>query len=91
MDLNGQRAKPSKLVQPGDSLKFSRGDTRMELCILGLSQRRLGAALASELYRETEASIQARQQAAAQRRARDDSGKPDKRARRLLKALKDAR
>ncbi len=91
VDLNGQRAKPSKAVKPGDMLRVSREDFRLELEVLGLSDRRLGAALAAELYRETDASVEAREEAVARRRERQDAGRPDKRSRRLLKALKGFR
>ncbi|MEM1089188.1 MAG: RNA-binding S4 domain-containing protein [Pseudomonadota bacterium] len=91
VDLNGQRAKPSKAVKPGDILRVSREDFRLELEVLGLSDRRLGAALAAELYQESEASAAAREEALARRRERRDAGRPDKRSRRLLKALKGIR
>ncbi|MFK7957454.1 MAG: RNA-binding S4 domain-containing protein [Lysobacterales bacterium] len=91
VDLNGQRAKPAKSVQLGDVIRMSRGDVRLELQVNGLSERRVGAALAAELYTETPASQEARREAEERRRSRDDSGRPDKRARRLLKALKGHR
>ncbi len=91
VDINSQRAKPAKSVQPGDVVCMTRGDFRLELEVKGLSERRVGAALAAELYTETAASQEARREAEERRRSRDDSGRPDKRARRALKALKSLR
>ncbi|MGH8151965.1 MAG: RNA-binding protein, partial [Rhodanobacteraceae bacterium] len=58
------------------------------------AHKRGSAALAQTLYRESEASMKAREAARAQRRAeragyQPPPRRPDKRARRLLRALGD--
>ena len=93
VELNGHRAKPAKAVQIGDHLLITREHARLELEVRGLSERRLGAPLAAELYEETPDSISAREVAAEARRLRRADltrppGRPDKHARRRLSALK---
>ena len=67
---------------------------RYEVEVIALREQRGSAALAQQCYRETEASRAAREAAAEQRRL-EKSGyqkpatKPDKRARRLIRALGD--
>lgn len=75
-------------------MTIQRGEERFEVEVTGLATRRASAALARVNYRESEASVAARQAAAEQRRMMHDgyrkpSTKPDKRARRLIKALGD--
>ena len=41
--LNGQQAKPSKDVRPGDRIEFSAGVIRLEATIKGTAERRLPA------------------------------------------------
>ena len=62
--------------------------------VLALSDKRGSATIAQTLYSETEESRERRLREAAERRAanagyRPPSGKPDKRARRLIQALGD--
>ena len=86
--------KPSRLVRVGDRLVVMRGEDRYEIDVIGLSERRGTAAKAQACYREPDASRIAREHAAEQRRL-DAVGytkpatKPDKRARRLIRALGD--
>lgn len=94
VDAGGQRAKPSRGVRIGDALVIARGDERFEVEVLALGGKRGSASIARGLYRESEASCLAREQARA-RRAAERAGfsapvtKPDKRARRLIRALGD--
>ena len=93
VDLNGHRAKPSKLVQLGDRVSITRDDFRLDLDVTGLAEKRLGAALAAGLYQETPESAASREQALEQRRLRRQDGtrperRPDKRSRRRLRDLK---
>ena len=86
--------KPSKPVHIGNRLTITRGEDRFEIDVLVLCAQRGSAALAQTCYRETEASRAARQQAAEQRRLTaagyaKPASKPDKRARRLIRALGD--
>jgi ribosome-associated heat shock protein Hsp15 len=94
VDVGGQRAKPSRSVRIGDALVVQRGEERFEVEVAGLSDVRGPAGVAQALYRESEASRLAREQARATRAAeragfRPPEGKPDKRARRLIRALGD--
>lgn len=86
--------KPSKLVHVGNRLTIMRGEDRFEVDVIVLSERRGTAAQAQACYRETDEGRAARERAAEQRRL-DAAGytkpatKPDKRARRLIRALGD--
>ncbi|MGA9342607.1 MAG: RNA-binding S4 domain-containing protein [Rhodanobacteraceae bacterium] len=92
--LNGAGGKPSKPVRAGDRLAITRGEERFEIDIVGVSEKRGPATIAQQLYLETEASRTAREALAEQRRIigadhAKPPGKPDKRARRLIRALGD--
>jgi len=94
VDAGGQRAKPSRSVRIGDVLVVARGEERYEIEVVALSDVRGPASIAQALYRESDASRFAREQAKALRAAeragfRAPETKPDKRARRLIRALGD--
>lgn len=94
VDIGGQRPKASRAVRVGDALRISRGEEVFEIEVLGLSDDRGPAPVAQQLYRESEASIRARADALLARRAARDGyrppeQRPDKRARRLIRALGD--
>ena len=94
VDVGGQRAKPSRSVRIGDVLVVARGEERFEIEVAALSDVRGPASIAQALYRESDASKLAREQAKALRAAerngfRAPETKPDKRARRLIRALGD--
>lgn len=94
VDAGGQRAKPSRSVRIGDVLMVSRGEERFEIEVVALSDARGPASVAQALYSESDASKLAREQARALRAAerngfRPPESKPDKRARRLIRALGD--
>jgi ribosome-associated heat shock protein Hsp15 len=94
VELNQIAGKPSKAVHVGDRLDITRGEERFELDVVALRDQRGPAAQSQSLYRETEASRNARVEAAERRRL-ERTGyakpptKPDKRARRLIIALGD--
>lgn len=94
VEINGQGCKPSRAVHVGDRLTIARGEEQFEVQAAGVSDRRGPAAVAQQLYRETDESI-ARRAAAREQRRLDQAGfqapksKPDKRARRLIQALGD--
>lgn len=94
VEIDGQRAKASRVVRVGDALRIARGEESFEVAVLALSDMRGPASTAQALYEENEASRLARAQVRAQRAA-ERSGyqapatKPDKRARRLIRALGD--
>ncbi|MEJ2789681.1 MULTISPECIES: RNA-binding S4 domain-containing protein [unclassified Pseudoxanthomonas] len=94
VDAAGQRAKSSRAVRVGDVLAITRGEEVFEIEVLALSDRRGSAALAQALYSESAASRQRREAALAARRAeragyQAPQSRPDKRARRLIRALGD--
>ncbi|MFI4968747.1 MAG: RNA-binding S4 domain-containing protein [Lysobacterales bacterium] len=94
IEVNDATGKPSRVVRIGDRLDVTRGEDRFEIDVVALSSKRGSAALAQALYRET-ASGRAAREAAAQQRRLSGAGyskpatKPDKRARRLIRALGD--
>ena len=94
VEVGGQRAKPSRLVRVGDGLFVRRGEEAFELVVRSLSDVRGPAKVAQALYEESEASRQRREAERATRAAeragyRAPETKPDKRARRLIRALGD--
>lgn len=94
VDVAGQRPKSSRAVRVGEQLRISRGDEHFEIQVRGLSDVRGAAPVAQLLYEESEASKALRAQARASRAAARDGyqppeHRPDKRARRLIRALGD--
>jgi ribosome-associated heat shock protein Hsp15 len=94
VEINDASCKPSRPVHVGDRLHIRRGEESFVIEVLGLSGKRGSAAVAQALYRESEASRSAREAAREQRRAEHagyqaPAGRPDKRARRLIRALGD--
>lgn len=92
--LAGAACKPSRVVKVGDALRIARGDEIFEVAVTALAHKRGSAALAQTLYRESEASVKAREASRERRRAerggyQPPPRRPDKRARRLLRALGD--
>lgn len=94
IDVEGQRAKPARQVHVGDHLRIVRGEETFEVEVRALGNTRGPASVAQGLYAESETS-RARREAervarAAQRAGyQAPQGKPDKRARRLIRALGD--
>ena len=87
-------AKASKLVHEGDLLVVRRGEERFELRVLGLSEARGPASVARTLYAETDEGRARREAEAAQRRDeragyQPPESRPNKKARRLIRALGD--
>ncbi len=87
--LNGERAKPSKEVKPGDRLAIQIGEYQWDVVVVQLSGRRGSAETARTLYEESEASQARRRQQAATRRLQTEpaepiKGRPTKRDRRLI-------
>src|ERR1044072_9053182 len=66
--LNGDPAKPSKDVKPGDRIEFSQVVIRLEATIKGTAERRLPAPAAQLLYDETEDSRTERERRIAEMR-----------------------
>ena len=94
VDVDGQRAKASRGVQVGSMLRIARGEEIFEVEVAALSEQRGPAAVARALYVESDASRTARENRLAELRAaragyQPPQSKPDKRARRLIRALGD--
>ena len=60
--LNGNRVKPGRLVHIGDALHIQRGPVMYEITVKGINKQRRPASEMDQLYEETQASIEARQQ-----------------------------
>ena len=90
VEVNGTEAKPSREVKPGDTVSIRRDAGTRTVVVKGISSMRGGAPIAQQLYEETAASLQAREQAARQRRESPEPalsiehGRPTKRSRREL-------
>lgn len=94
VDIDGAAAKPARLLRVGDELAIVRGLERFVVHVVVLSSQRGPASVARTLYLETPESVAARLHLAEQRRltgARFDhpQKRPDKHARRQLRALKE--
>ena len=94
IEVAGQRAKPARAVRMGDTVKVARGEDVFEVEVSGLSAVRGPAKVAQTLYVESESSRLRREAARAQRVAeragyQAPESRPDKRARRLIRALGD--
>ena len=86
---DGQPAKPAREVKIGDMLRVTNEGGEFHVEVLLLSEVRGPAAVAQTLYRETEASKEARLKAAAERKAAMQfepmpAGRPSKRDRRKI-------
>jgi ribosome-associated heat shock protein Hsp15 len=87
--LNGAPTKPAREVKIGDRLDVFNGDTRWEVVVQALSEKRGPASEARLLYAETAESITAREAEQARRKfehepAAEIHGRPTKRDRRQL-------
>ncbi len=92
IDCNDAPAKPSKAVHAGDRVRVRRGEETFVVDVVALSEQRGPASVAQTLYRETDESRATREAIREQRRLQGHAApatKPDKRARRLIRALGD--
>ena len=93
-ELNGEKAKRSKLVHPGDRIRLRQGAVEYHLTVTGLAAKRGSAGIAAGLYAEDAASRAARERIAEQHRLAAQlhggiqPGRPTKRDRRELGKLK---
>jgi ribosome-associated heat shock protein Hsp15 len=90
VQVNGQVAKASRELKPGDELQLRQGTVARTVRVLALSSVRGPAPVAQALYEETAASVAAREALARQRRVAPEpalaieQGRPTKRDRRQL-------
>jgi ribosome-associated heat shock protein Hsp15 len=97
VQVNGQDAKPSREVKPGDTVRLRQGAVERTVLVKGLSAVRGPASVAQLLYEETPQSLEARQKASEMNRlAREpalsiEQGRPTKRDRRQIERAWDDR
>ncbi len=94
VQVDGNRVKPARLLRVGETVTIRKGQIEWQVVVRALSVRRGPAAEARELYDETEASRQHREERDEQRRLLADSAphpekRPDKRARRRIIQFRD--
>jgi ribosome-associated heat shock protein Hsp15 len=94
VDVNGQPAKPNRLVRPGDDIVISRGFGRKQrLVVKGLSEQHIAKADARLLYDDltpapTADEVEVRRLERIFRAQMTPPKAPDKRQRRALRRLK---
>jgi len=93
IESNGQPAKPAREVRVGDMLRVKNDGGTFDIEVLALSEIRGPAPVAQTLYRETEASREARRKLAEERKMMPSfettrEGKPSKRDRRVINRLR---
>lgn len=93
VQYNGQRSKPSKLVEVGAQIRVPQGYDYKEVEVMALHDKRLGAPEAQKLYQETGKSIQLREKNQAARKLSSfhsprPEQRPDKKQRRQLIKIK---
>lgn len=86
---NGQRTKPSKIVELGATIQLRQGNEQKTVIIEAISMQRRGAPEAQTLYRETEESVKKRAQDAEKHKLNalhspSPERRPDKKQRRNL-------
>src|SRR5262245_35999889 len=95
VQVNGEVAKASREVKPGDTVTVRLGPITREVLVRGLSGQRGPAPVAQQLYEETPESIAAQAAAREQRRLAGndpalsiEQGRPTKRDRRDLESVR---
>jgi ribosome-associated heat shock protein Hsp15 len=89
VEINGERAKPSRIVRLGDRLCIRRGPFEWTVMVKDTARLRRRAPQAQQLYEETEESARQRAAAAAQLKLERppefvSSGRPSKKDRRAI-------
>ncbi|MCW2479293.1 ribosome-associated heat shock protein Hsp15 [Candidatus Symbiopectobacterium sp. NZEC135] len=92
---NGQRTKPSKLVELNAEIKLRQGNDERTVLVSALSAQRRSAPEAQLLYRETEQSVEKREKVALARKMNaltmpHPDRRPDKKERRDLIKFKQS-
>jgi ribosome-associated heat shock protein Hsp15 len=86
--IDGQKSKPSRMLELGLILHIRQGDTSKTVEVMGLSEHRRGAPEAELLYRESQESIELREKTSAERSAfygsTPASVRPNKKQRRQI-------
>jgi ribosome-associated heat shock protein Hsp15 len=86
--IDGQKAKPSRMVEATNTLTIRQGDVEKTVRIITACEHRRGAPEAQLLYEETTSSIEAREKKSAEQRAfhgsTPASTRPNKKQRRQI-------
>ncbi len=93
IEVNDERSKRSKLVQPGDRIRIRMGPFEHIVGVKGVSERRGPASVAVRLYEEESESKKAREAMGLHVKAMNantgyESGRPSKKDRRVIERLK---
>jgi ribosome-associated heat shock protein Hsp15 len=97
VEVNGDRTKPAKLIQPGDEVRIRLGPYEHVVAVRAISERRGPATVAATLYEETASSRAAREKLSEQLRMAppafvfEEKGRPTKRDRRDIDRFRDER
>ena len=95
VEVNGQHAKPNRLIRPGDTLEIGRPFGRKQrIAIRGLAERHVARSEARKLYEDltpppTPEEVELRRAERMYRAAVTPLKAPDKRQRRELRAIKE--
>ncbi|WP_318403093.1 ribosome-associated heat shock protein Hsp15 [Photobacterium leiognathi] len=94
VQYNGQRSKPSKMVEVGAEIKLRQGNDEKTVIIEKISDTRRGAPEAQLLYQETAQSIELRERHAQMRKLNTFDNpspikRPDKKQRRDIMRFKN--
>ena len=95
VQVNGERAKPAKLLKSGDALSIHNGPYAWEITVLMLSERRGSAPEAAKLYSESDDSRKIREEKIAMIKSERQSnpfpgGRPTKKQRRqIIRFIRD--
>jgi ribosome-associated heat shock protein Hsp15 len=93
IDVNGERAKPAKTLRLGDELLLRKPPYAFHLRVRAMSEKRVSATLARDLYEETPESVAAREALQQEQRALPPpvfKGRPTKQDRRALERLQQS-
>ncbi|TQV73918.1 ribosome-associated heat shock protein Hsp15 [Aliikangiella marina] len=87
----GQKPKPGKVVQLGETIKLRQGFDEKTVIVTALSDKRGPAKVAQTLYEETAESIRKREETTQMRKlaAPTTHKKPDKKQRRMIHRFKN--
>lgn len=93
IEVNGERSKRSKLVQAGDRIRIRIGPYEHLVAVLGVSEKRGSATIASALYAEEAESRKAREAMALHVRSMHagnsyETGRPSKKDRRDIERVR---
>ncbi len=93
IEVNGERSKRSKLVQAGDRIRIRIGPYEHVVGVLGVSEKRGSATIASALFAEDAESRKAREAMALHVRAMHagnsyETGRPSKKDRRDIERVR---